>query len=184
MLYRIALHCFALAVLVRYCLVVCCVVLCCVGSDVSGVRLKRKFDLMVTVNPATRTLHVRSAVPEIGLRYDLDLNSTFSNKGKSKQHLLSSVLTLGPKLLHSFIMEVGFFSCLGYFITFCCGSFLVLVVCVFLRFVHISKLGGEDLLCLLRVFLVYFVRSCVRVCLAICLSVCLISSCLPSPLAQ
>lgn len=87
------------------CIVVHCIVLLsilCLGE-----RLKRKFDVLVTVNPATRALHVRSAVPELSLHYGLDLNSTYGSKGSSERYLLSSVLTLGPKLLHSFIIEVG-----------------------------------------------------------------------------
>ena len=103
----IALYCISLHCTVLYFTVLYLTALHCTGSHVSGDRLKRKFDFLVNVNPTTRALHVLSAVPELGLRYGLDLNSTYGSKGNSKHHLLSSVLTLGPKLLHSFIMEVG-----------------------------------------------------------------------------
>ncbi|XP_070194790.1 uncharacterized protein [Littorina saxatilis] len=72
-----------------------------------GDELQRKFDIVVKANAATKELHVESVVPEFGLYYGLDLHSTYGDMGSSKHHLLSSVMSLGPKVLHSLIVETN-----------------------------------------------------------------------------
>nr|KAG5702175.1 hypothetical protein BaRGS_033887 [Batillaria attramentaria] len=69
-----------------------------------GEKMKRHLNISLELNTATKEAHLEAVVPEIGLQYDLDLRTTYGSKN-SAYHGVSSVLTVGPKLLHSFITE-------------------------------------------------------------------------------
>ncbi|KAL8576508.1 hypothetical protein ACOMHN_003066 [Nucella lapillus] len=72
-----------------------------------GKELQRNFEVMVKVDPETKAVQGRAQVPEFGLFYALDLQSSDKRQRESNRShlLLSSILSVGPRVLHSFILE-------------------------------------------------------------------------------
>ncbi|XP_076462474.1 apolipoprotein B-100-like isoform X2 [Babylonia areolata] len=82
----------------------------------AGDKLKRQLEVSVKVSPESKAIQGRVRVPEFGLRYSLDLSTSLDAPGTPRlkgasggtdvHHLLSSVLSVGPDVMHSMILEV------------------------------------------------------------------------------